>query len=182
MSDSHTRRGNDFAFLAISLMGMAAACCYGICHDQVTARVCIEYFTLAHPQIFRTESPTLLALGWGIVATWHVGLALGVLIALACRVGGKRPRLAPRDIVRPMLILMLSIGLISAASGVVGWQLAKAKVVWLTPDYARLISRHLHVAFMADAWAHVAAYAAGFPGAIVLFFWCLRRRRRLSVH
>jgi len=46
----------------------------GIAHDEITVRVCAEYFTIAHPPLFPTASRTLLAACWGIAAT--VGLAL----------------------------------------------------------------------------------------------------------
>ena len=58
-------------------MCIVAAVLYGIIHDQVTARVCVEYFTIGHPPIFGTDNPTLLRIGWGIVATWWVGLLFG---------------------------------------------------------------------------------------------------------
>lgn len=65
---------------------------YGVLHDLVTAHVCVEYFTVGHPQLFEfeTDSPTLLALGWGVVATWWVGAGLGVPLALVARVGSRR--------------------------------------------------------------------------------------------
>ena len=59
--------------LKIILLCMASAVIYGICHDQVTTRVCVEYFTVGHAPIFHTESPTLLAFAWGTTATWWVG-------------------------------------------------------------------------------------------------------------
>ena len=63
--------------LVIVLMCVIAAVSYGIAHDQVTARVCVEYFTVGHPTMFDTDDPTRLGLGWGIIATWWVGLLLG---------------------------------------------------------------------------------------------------------
>lgn len=71
--------------LKIILLCILSAVLYGILHDQVTARVCVEYFTVAHPPIFHTTSPTLLAIGWGILATWWVGLILGVPAAVVSR-------------------------------------------------------------------------------------------------
>lgn len=65
----------------IVLLCIVSAVVYGILHDQVTARVCVEYFTIGHPQVFQTESPTLLALGWGIIATWWSGLLVGIALA-----------------------------------------------------------------------------------------------------
>lgn len=46
-------------------MRVIAAGCYGIAHDQVTACVCVEYFTVGHPPVFSTDDPTLLGIGWG---------------------------------------------------------------------------------------------------------------------
>ena len=46
----------------IGILCIAVAVVYGILHDQVTARVCVEYFTIGHPPMFPTNSPTLL--GW----------------------------------------------------------------------------------------------------------------------
>ena len=45
---------------AIVLMCVFAAVVYGVIHDQITARVCVEYFTVGHPPIFPTDDPTLL--------------------------------------------------------------------------------------------------------------------------
>jgi hypothetical protein len=61
----------------ILLLCILAATTYGILHDQITARLCLEYFTLAHPPLFHTESPTILAFCWGILATIGVGAVLG---------------------------------------------------------------------------------------------------------
>ena len=64
-------------FAKIVLLSVLAAVGYGIAHDSVTAHVCVEYFSVAHPPIFGgTHSPILLALGWGVIATWWVGLPL----------------------------------------------------------------------------------------------------------
>jgi len=48
-------------FPAIVFMCIISAIAYGIVHDQITARVCVEYFTIGHPQLFQTDNPTLLA-------------------------------------------------------------------------------------------------------------------------
>ncbi len=69
-------------FLAIVAMGIGSAVVNGVVHDQVTVRVCLEYFTIGHPRVFSTESPTWLALGWGIIASGWVGFLLGVFVAL----------------------------------------------------------------------------------------------------
>lgn len=67
--------------LRIVALAVAAAVAYGVLHDQVTARICVEYFTIGHPLLVPSYSPTLLALAWGVVATWWVGLVGGLVLA-----------------------------------------------------------------------------------------------------
>ena len=81
--------------LAIVALCIGAAVVYGIAHDQITARICVEYFTIGHPPVFATDDPTLLGLGWGVIATWWVGLMLGIFLALAARAGRRPPRDRP---------------------------------------------------------------------------------------
>ena len=47
----------------IVLLAGSAAVGYGIAHDLVNVRDSLEYFTVGHPPVFDTTSPTLLALG-----------------------------------------------------------------------------------------------------------------------
>jgi hypothetical protein len=85
-------------FITIVAMLVFAGIVYGILHDQVTARVCVEYFTVGHPPPIPSRSPTLLALAWGIVAAWFA-LSLGVGPASSARLG-ERPRLAASQLKR----------------------------------------------------------------------------------
>src|SRR5215208_4042841 len=115
--------------LRIVGLALLAAVGYGVLHDQVTARICVEYFTIGHPPLFPTESPTLLALGWGVVATWWVGLPLGVLLSAAARVGA-RPKLTAAQLRRPVGVLLLAMGACAAIAGVVGATLAVLGQIW----------------------------------------------------
>jgi hypothetical protein len=111
--------------MSIVLMCVAAALVYGILHNQVTARVCVEYFTVGHPPLFATDDPTLLGIGWGTVATWWVGLLLGVPLAMvAC--AGRRPKRANGSLIRPIACLMAVVGFCAFASGLAGWLLAQS--------------------------------------------------------
>ena len=65
----------------IILLSICGACIYGVVHDQITARLCLEYFTIAHPPLFHTRSTSLLALYWGVAATIGIGALLGVVLA-----------------------------------------------------------------------------------------------------
>ena len=99
--------------LKIILLCILAAVVYGILHDQVTARVCVEYFTIGHPPIFHTDSPTLLAFGWGVIATWWMGLILSIPAVLASR-SGTRPKLKAADLVRPIACLLIVMARLAA--------------------------------------------------------------------
>ena len=163
--------------ILIILMSVLAAVSYGVLQDQVTARVCVEYFTIGHVQYIQTDSPTLLGLYWGVVATWWVGLPLGVLLAIAARIG-KRPKRSARSLIKPIVILMGIIGACALLSGIIGSIAAAKGWVILLEPLATKVPAEKHVAFLADLWAHLAAYCAGAVGAVVLcvIIWLSRGR------
>lgn len=160
--------------LKIVLLCIAAAVVYGIVHDQFTARVCLEYFTVFHPQIFPTQSPTLLAIGWGILATWWVGAFLGVLLAIAARAGSK-PKLTAHEVLPYIVRLLLFMGLCAIAAGAIGHLLAKRGLI-APPAFIAQTPGLVASNFMADWWAHSASYATGFFGGIALCFLLYRKR------
>src|SRR5262249_4341724 len=130
-------------FLAIIAMCIVAAVAYGIVHDQVTARICVEYFTIGHPPVFNTDDPTLLGLGWGVYATWWAGLGLGILLARAGRSGNRPPR-SLRSLVRPVVLLLLITGLSAIGAGLIGWAVASLGWVVLLEPLASEVPRAKH--------------------------------------
>jgi hypothetical protein len=168
--------------LAIVLIAIGASVLYGIAHDQVTARVCVEYFTIGHPPIFATEDPTLLGIGWGIVATWWVGLILGVPLAAAAR-AGSRPKRSAGSLVRPLGWLLVVMAICALVAGVTGWLLARNGTVILLGPLARKLPADRHVPFIADLWAHSASYLVGLVGGVVMIVrvWRSRRRNPIAV-
>jgi hypothetical protein len=166
------------AWLRIVGLGLLAAISYGIVHDQITARICVEYFTIGHPTILPTDSPTLLGIEWGIVATWWVGLPLGVLLACAARLG-RRPRLTAGQLLRPLGVLLGAMFACAAVAGVIGGILASRGSVWLVEPLASLVPKNRQVPFLIDLWTHDASYASGFVGALVLCIWTWRYRGAL---
>ena len=161
----------------IILVCVAAAICYGVVHDQFTARICLEYFTVFHPPVFGTQSPTLLGVGWGILATWWVGAFLGMMLAIAAR-AGSRPKLTAAALLRPIGKLLLTMAVFATLSGFLGFVLAENKIVF-PPDWvAARLPATSHSRFMADWWAHNASYLSGFFGGIVLCVLVFRKRSR----
>jgi len=166
-------------FLRIVGLCIAAACAYGVAHDQVTVRLCIEYFTIAHPRLIDSQSPTVLGLFWGVVATWWVGLGLGVLLGGAARLG-RAPRLEPRDVRPEILRVMAGSAAAALLAGVVTFFAARHGYVALPPAWARQLPEAVHLSFLVVAAAHSASYAAGFALALVAVARVVRRRFRLS--
>jgi hypothetical protein len=165
--------------LKIAATCVIAAVLYGIVHDQLTARICIEYFTIFHPPIFHTPSPTLLGIGWGIVATWGVGAFFAVPMILAARFG-RRPPLRASDLLPSITLLLAFMAACAVLFGITGYVLARKGVLatdWLTFT----TSPAMRCRFMADWWAHTASYASAFVGGVVLCFVTYRRRLRLRV-
>jgi len=160
--------------LKIAAICVIAAVLYGIVHDQFTARICIEYFTIFHPPIFHTQSPTLLGIGWGVLATWWVGVFFAVPLILAAR-SGSAPPLQASELL-PSVVSLLAIMAASAVLfGTIGYTLARSGVLatdWLTFT----TSPALRYRFMADWWAHAASYGTAFVGGIVLCVMTYRRR------
>jgi len=168
--------------IAIIFLSIFASVIYGILHDQVTARICVEYFTVGHPPVFNTVDPTLLALGWGVIATWWVGLILGIPLALVARVGSHR-KYAARELARPLAITLIVVGFIAMLAGVVGHFAATRGFVRLYGPLAEELPLETHIPFITDIWIHLASYIEGFIGGVVL---CVRvviwRSRAAAIH
>ena len=170
--------------IKIIVFATVAAIVYGILHDQVTAHLCVEYFTIAHPPLLPTESPFLLAIGWGIVATWWVGLPLGLGLAAAARIG-PAPRLGLADLKRPIIRLMIVSGIGAFVSGAAGALLFATGRIGMPGElegvpggWRALIPVEKHVAFTADAWAHSASYGFGMLGGLFVIGWAVWQRVR----
>lgn len=165
---------------AVRIIGLTvlAACLYGIIHDQFTAHICVEYFTIGHPRIINSESPTMLAFAWGVVATWWVGLPLGLLLAAAARIGN-RPRLTAQQLVKPIMVLLGVMGVLATFTGIVGWRLASNGQVALMGFIADLVPPDRQAVFLGVWWAHITSYWSGFFGGLVLIIWTYHRRRTL---
>jgi|ERR1051325_119645 hypothetical protein len=164
-------------FLLVILLSVLSAVIYGIIHDQITARICVEYFTVGHPPIFNTESPTLLGFGWGVVATWWVGVMLGIPLACAARLGSSRPWRAG-ELIKPLAILLAVMGIGAFLAGGIAYVLASKGSIRLTGVFASALPPEKHIPFLVDMWTHSASYLLGFLGGIVLIVWTWRKRER----
>jgi hypothetical protein len=163
---------------SLTIIGMSILACviYGIAHDQITARLCVEYFTIFHAPVFGTDNPTLLGIGWGILATWWVGLFLGVPLAVVSR-AGRLPKRSAADLIRPIAILMGVVAGVATVAGIVGFIAASNGWIWMVEPWASRIPPDRHILFLTDLWAHNASYGAGFVGGLVMMALIWRGRR-----
>ncbi|MGC3991735.1 MAG: hypothetical protein QM796_18990 [Chthoniobacteraceae bacterium] len=161
----------------IILLCAGAAIIYGVLHDQVTARLCLEYFTVAHPPLFPVTSPTLVALCWGTAATAGLGTVFGVLLAQLAHAGSQPPLSATR-LMCPLAKLLGAMALSALAAGGGGYWLARWGVISMPAVLAAVIPPAKHDFFMAVWFAHGASYLVGLGGAGFVLFrtWCERGR------
>lgn len=158
-------------------LAVAASVGYGLIHDQITVRLSPAYFTewQVHADFFQHPNLTVVALFWGVVATWWVGLILGVLLVCASVLGKGNPR-AWGDLVRPLLLVMGVTGALAAlgyiASRTAGFQVSPNMVgFWIEDqeEYARFSS----------VWvAHTLSYFGAGTGGLGLCVHILRKRRQ----
>ena len=174
------------AMVAIVLLCIGAAIIYGICHDQITARVCIEYFSVFHstkvlPPGMNSDSPTQQGFFWGVFATWWMGLFIGIPLSIVARIGTARP-LPVRALLRPIGVLLGTMAICAFLAGLVGYVLSADSQQMMThfPRIARRIPQSHQRGFLADYFAHNASYLIGAAGGFVLMLYSATQRWKQS--
>lgn len=159
--------------LRAAVLGLAGMVGYAALQDQVSARLCPEYFTVFHPPIPGLTDPTLLGVAWGFLGAWWGGLLAGV----AATVGG-RPPLAVRDLVRPFGLLLSAVAGVTALTGYTVWDHARAFDVSVGPYPASVVPPERQRGLLVVACYHLSAYATGIVGSVVLCVWITAERGR----
>ncbi|MCW5943999.1 MAG: hypothetical protein KIS66_17350 [Fimbriimonadaceae bacterium] len=145
------------------------ACALGLAVDMVTAHVAVEYFTVHHPKVVASQEPVVMALVWGIGASWWFGLIAGVVLAFVNH--RLRPSLPARTVLRTVGWACLAIWL-AMMLVLVGVYLFAGTI----PMAQRRPTFESDRRLMAVALAHAGEYAMGTAAMIVVAF----RMRRLS--
>ncbi|WP_201381198.1 hypothetical protein [Ktedonobacter sp. SOSP1-52] len=164
------------ASIQIVLLTIGGVVAYGLLMDQVTAHLCVEYFTLGHIDYWNLQDPTFLALEWGVIATWWAGLCASIPVVLSARLFPQHPRLLASHLLRPLLVILIGMAGMTLVAGVVGYCMAQGGGVTLREPWASLVPPTQKALFLADEWAHTAAYGSGALGCIVLCCWSWRKR------
>ena len=163
-------------WLAIVTLSVLLCITYGVIHDQITARICVEYFTIGHPRILPTEDPTVLGVVWGVLATWWVGAILGALLATAARIG-HRPQRKVRSLLLPMGILVGCSATLALLAGAAAYIAASMGWISLIGRMAERVPQDKHTPFLVDLWAHTASYLGALVGGLLLIRWVWQSRR-----
>jgi hypothetical protein len=133
----------------------------GIALDMVTAHLAVEYFTVHHPTIVQTERPWLLALVWGVAASWWFGAIAGTILGLVNH--WRREPLPARMILRWGAVACLALWclMIAIVLGVLGLSST-------IPDDLRRPTFESDRRLMAVALTHQYEYVLGLFALLIL--------------
>jgi hypothetical protein len=169
--------GAGYTRFRFAALGLIAVVTYGILQDQVSARLCPEYFTALHKPIPDLKDPTLLGVAWGFLGSWWGGVLTGYCAGLFATLG-KRPKLSPREIILPLAAIMLGVATIVAITGFSVWRHSEMFGVKLEPGLSSMVPPEHHQPLLIVACYHFVAYAASIAGGITLCVWIWRERNK----
>lgn len=192
--------GEGWIWAQIVLGCIAAACVLGIINDQITARICLEYFTEGfHKESIKgttlarflakfPDSCTVWGLVWGVVATWWLGAIFGVVLAVSARAGWW-PKMSPARVGVLVVFSMASIGISVLLYGLFkryyefplpADQVPKLLVAhrFMIKDYQPAKHEDLGRRYLLCSYIHFQAYQAGIAYGIIAVGWVLYIRYR----
>lgn len=158
-------------FLTIVFGAIGLACLLGIALDLVTANVAVEYFSVHHPRIVPTDNPWVLALVWGVAASWWFGAIAGVVMATINH--RRQYPLEPWRILKWTLIacVVMWVAMISILGGVM-------TISSTIPVEKRPANFEFARRLIAVAMAHQYEYALGAVAGVVIAIMTWRAKPR----
>lgn len=181
----HNDNKKNIQNVLLILICICVASLYGIVHDQLTYSISPEYYTkfkfyqfgiVNDPNSF-IANPRQLAILVGIMATWWIGMIIGLVIGLICLA------VAPSQIIiKTALKAILLIILITFLTGLLG--LAYGYIVmkdlpkenfenWYLPKNIGNLSSFIMVGSM-----HNFSYAGGLIGLIAAIVYIVKNKRK----
>lgn len=167
----------------IVLLAIMASIIYGVIHDQFTARTYLPYFNdwPPHAMYFQHPNPTVVGLYWGVVATWWVGLILGIVLAWVST-SGTGNWWSWRMLIKPLFVLVGVTGYLAGACGFIGfytrWVHPSVAGPAVPADEVRDINMEM---FTIVYSSHIGSYAFGTIGGLVVAFYVWRKRSRAAL-
>ncbi len=142
----------------------------GVAMDLVTAHLAPGYFIMKQPKLTASEEPLVLALVWGIGASWWFGAIAGAILSLQ---NWLRKQPLPLSVIRPKIVkAVLAMWLLLMALLITFYLLIGA-----LPAEARRPSFDLDRRMMSVALTHMTEYVIGLT-AVVIVMLQLRRLPR----
>ena len=167
--------------LVFSAILMAAM--YGIIHDQVTYSISPEYYTKFKFPQFGMEgniSPRLGATYVGIMATWWMGIPIGLMLGFTGLIH-KDNKTMFRVTIKAFLVTIM-VALLTGFTGLAYGSLILARQpienleYWLIPDDIHDLKHFIAVGSM-----HNFSYAGGLIGLVLGVFFSIRQKRKNSL-
>ncbi len=152
----------------------ALSVAYGVAHDLVTAHVAVDYFTVHHPKLVESTSPLVMALLWGFLATFWVGIGAGLVLVGANLLGPWKSLAWP--LIRRRCVFLMG-GLWAGAMLVLTGVYALAS---LAPVAKRGPTFEHDRRLIAVALTHGFSYSASALVVLGLGVWIVIRRRKAT--
>jgi hypothetical protein len=147
--------------------------------DQISTRLCPEYFTVAHPRIEGLTDPTLLGIAWGFLGAWWGGALIGALAGFSARLGGW-PKLQPHELLRPIACLLVFQAAATAAAGwLATYEVAVPGFMIIEPLASHIPEVRHHACYIVSRM-HQGTYLSAIVGGVFVCGWILRRRLQMA--
>ena len=166
-------------FVGTVLITTMLAALYGIIHDQITVRISAPYFTVWHPPVFGTDDPVLVALGWGVLATWWMGAGLGGLFGLAAAWNPMKPSMCPWRVLRRTAWVFAASAAAAALAGLLAVAVRFEAPSFVMGSAIARLGASERLAFSVCLAIHNTSYNAAFIASLVAArrIWLERNRR-----
>ncbi len=178
------QRWREYVFLIVVVL---IALAYGVVNDFISSSISWEYFYYGknlEGVLGPDTPPDWFALHWeatkiGMMATWTVGLLLGVGVLIANNPYKQLPRLPYATLYRLIalpIILAAGFGALIGALGAMGY------LTYLSDDFRLLAEGNLwRPSHFCCAWGiHLGGYIGGPIGGLIAVVLLLRKRIRLA--
>lgn len=157
------------------LLGIGMLSGYAAVQDQVSARLCPEYFTHFHNPIPGLTDPTLTGITWGFLGSWWGGAMFGYFAGIAATVG-KRPPLRVRQLILPMGVTVLAVAGVTALTGGAVALYANQLNVEVDRYMAGPVPAERRRELLVVCCYHLAAYVSAVVASVVCVVWVARSR------
>lgn len=171
---------SDWAAFRAFALSVAGTVGYALIQDQFSVRLCLEYFTVAHPRLEGIpQTELMMGLVWPVLGSLGGALIGGMSLACCCHLGTHPPLPLKKAGVLVLAVVVL-MALTTITSGAVGYTRASTGVIPVEETLGYDIPAEKHHGFWTVAYAHLGTYTAGISGGIIACFVALFWRSRLA--